>query len=110
MRNARAIPVLLRRCETFGAHSVNDQLDWDVEALMAAIEATGPLAEILERVERGESVTITREGKPVAQLVPVHSPQERDHLEAIRELREFGKGRHLDGVTLRELIDEGRRH
>lgn len=77
---------------------------------MAAIEATGPLAEILERIERGESVTITRGGKPVAQVVAMPDPKERDRKDAIHELREFGKGRHLDGVTLRELIDEGRRH
>jgi predicted transcriptional regulator len=33
-----------------------------------------------------------------------------EHMDAIRQLRDFGKGRHLDGVTFQELIDEGRRH
>jgi prevent-host-death family protein len=76
---------------------------------MSAIEATGDLAAILERIEQGESVTITRDGRPVAHLVRLAEPSELDRQEAIRQLREFGKGRHLDGITLRELIDEGRR-
>ena len=78
---------------------------------MAAIEATGPLAEILDRVERGESVTITRDGKPVAEVVPVPDAPKREQLaEVIRELREFGKGRHLDAAAFQEIIDEGRHH
>jgi prevent-host-death family protein len=76
---------------------------------VGAFEAKTHLAEILDRVERGESLTITRHGKPVAQLVPVPTPHQRSRMEAIRELREFGKGHRLDGLTIRELIDEGRR-
>ena len=33
------------------------------------------LAAILERVERGEEVTVTRRGKPVARIVPPRSPR-----------------------------------
>jgi len=75
---------------------------------VGAFEAKTHLAEILDRVEQGESLTITRHGKPVAQLVPVAAPQKRSRMEAIRELREFGKGHRLDGLSTRDLIDEGR--
>jgi antitoxin (DNA-binding transcriptional repressor) of toxin-antitoxin stability system len=54
-------------------------------------------------------LTITRHGRPVAQLVPISTPHQQSRMEAIRELREFGKGHRLDGLKIRELIDEGRR-
>lgn len=40
---------------------------------------------------------------------PAAQSQELDRSTAIRELREFGKGRKLDGLRIRDLIDEGRR-
>jgi len=76
---------------------------------VGALDAKTHLAELLDRVERGESLTITRHGKPVAQLVPVAPMPKRSRIEAIRELREFAKGYRLDGLKLRDLIDEGRR-
>jgi hypothetical protein len=41
-------------------------------------------------------------------LVPV-SATKRDLGEVIKEIRELRKGNRLDGITIRELIDEGRR-
>ncbi len=76
---------------------------------VGALDAKTHLAELLDRVEQGESVTITRHGKPVAQLVPVLATQKRDRLEAIRQLRTFGLGRTLGDITIRDLINEGRR-
>jgi prevent-host-death family protein len=76
---------------------------------IGALEAETHLAEILDRVERGESLTITRQGKAVAHLVPADRPPTRSRIEAIRELREFGNGHRLDGLKIRDLIDEGRR-
>lgn len=37
-----------------------------------ATEAKAKLAELLRTVEHGESVVITRHGRPVAHLVPAH--------------------------------------
>jgi len=76
---------------------------------VGAFEAKAHLAELLDRVERGESLTITRQGKPVAQLVPVAAMQKRSRTEAIRQLREFGERHRLDGLKIRDLIDEGHR-
>ena len=67
-----------------------------------------PLATLLARVERGEQLTITRHGRPVARLVPVEPPDQSDASEAVRELRELRKGNRLDGLSFRGLVEEGR--
>ena len=41
---------------------------------VGAFEAKTHLPELLNRVAQGERITITRRGKPVAQLVPVELP------------------------------------
>jgi prevent-host-death family protein len=71
-------------------------------------EAKTRLPRLLDEVERGESITITRHGRPIARLVPVSSPR-RSVDQAIEAIREFRKGNRLDGITTRELIEEGRR-
>ncbi len=76
---------------------------------VGAFEAKTHLAELLDRVAGGESITITRHGKPVAQMVPVATPRKRNREEVIKDLLEFGKGRKRDGLSIREMIDEGRR-
>lgn len=71
-------------------------------------EAKTHLPRLLDEVERGESITITRHGRPVARLVPISGPR-RSVDQAIAAIREFRKGNRLDGITTRELIEEGRR-
>jgi prevent-host-death family protein len=67
------------------------------------------LSALLERVERGEEVTITRHGKVVARLVPVRAVS-RDRLEStVARLKAFRRGRRLGGLCVRDLIEEGRR-
>jgi prevent-host-death family protein len=70
-------------------------------------EAKAQLARLLQEVERGETVTITRHGRPVARLVPVHRSS-RSVAEAIEAIENFRERLALDGLTIRELIDEGR--
>lgn len=77
--------------------------------LVGSFEAKTHLAELLDRVERGESITITRRGRPVAVLSPAASRTRRGRAEVIRDLLDFGKGRTLGGATIRDLIEEGRR-
>jgi len=76
---------------------------------VGAYEAKTHLSELLRRVEKGERITITKHGHPVAELVPASDERRQRVSEAIAGLKEFSKGRKLDGVTIRELIDEGRR-
>jgi prevent-host-death family protein len=71
-------------------------------------ELKGNLSKLLERVERGEKITITRRGKPVAVLGPPPKAK-ADVEEAVRKMIEFGKGRSLGGLTIREMIEDGRR-
>jgi prevent-host-death family protein len=49
-------------------------------------EAKAHFSELVERAEAGETVRITRRGKPVARLVPPESIMKRIYLEALRSL------------------------
>jgi prevent-host-death family protein len=70
-------------------------------------DAKTRLARLLDDVERGETITITRHGKPVARLVPVGA-RRRSVKEAIEALEAFRHAHSLDGITIKELIAEGR--
>ena len=80
---------------------------------VGSFEAKTHLPQLLDRVARGEEITITRHGKPVARLVPATATATRprpDVRQAIEELKAFSKGNTLGkGVTVRDLIEEGRR-
>jgi prevent-host-death family protein len=71
-------------------------------------EAKTQLPRLLDEVEQGETITITRHGRPIARVVPIRGRQRSVH-ETIEAIREFRKGHRLDGITVRELIEEGRR-
>ena len=67
-----------------------------------ACEARILLPRLLERVMRGESLTITRHGRPVARLVPVDDDRDRA-LRASRRLLE--RRSRLARTSPSELID-----
>jgi prevent-host-death family protein len=77
---------------------------------VGAFEAKTHLNKLLERVSKGETIRITRRGVPVARLVPDNEDQKKDLQRIGREIRELRKGIRLNGLTIRELIDEGRRY
>ena len=72
-------------------------------------EAKTHLAALLDRVAGGEQITITKHGIPVAMLMPPASRSARNREEAIRKLMEFAQGRSLRGLTIRGLVEQGRR-
>ena len=76
---------------------------------VGAFEAKTHLSHLLDQVERGETVVITRHGKPVARLVPMTGSSTDDRRRAIAQLKELRKGQTLGGLSVRELIDHGRR-
>jgi prevent-host-death family protein len=79
-------------------------------ATVGSYEAKTHLAALLDRVAKGERITITRHGVAVAMLVPANGRAQREVKEVIAEIKQFGRGRKLPpGVTFRELIAEGRR-
>jgi prevent-host-death family protein len=68
------------------------------------------LLDLLDDVERGETVVITRHGKPIARLVPDDSERQREIDQAIADINVI-RGRNKP-VTVKEILawrDEGRR-
>lgn len=76
---------------------------------VGAYEAKTHLPSLLERVQHGERVTITKHGIPVAMLVPIVPVAKPDIRAVIEELKTFAKGHTTGGMTIREMIEEGRR-
>jgi prevent-host-death family protein len=81
---------------------------------VGTLEARNSLSALLELVEKGEEITITRHGKPVARLVPPARTEEqkakaREVVAAIRELRKSVKP-DPDGLTVLDYIAMGRRY
>ncbi len=66
--------------------------------------------ELLRKVSQGETIRITRRGVPVAKLIPAEEAERKDLKNVVREIREIRQGAMLGGLTIRELINEGRRY
>ncbi|MDO3378576.1 type II toxin-antitoxin system Phd/YefM family antitoxin [Geoalkalibacter halelectricus] len=77
--------------------------------VVGAYDAKTRLPELLKRVEKGERITITRHGVPVAILQPPDTAPAAAPEKTIAALRRFRTKHALDGLTVRELIEEGRR-
>ena len=81
-----------------------------VVSSVSVFEAKNRLSVLLDGVERGQEVIITRRGRPIARLTRLTPGHDRARArQAIAGLRAASQGRSLGGVTLRELTDEGRR-
>ena len=77
---------------------------------IGAFEAKTHFSRLLERVASGEEITITRHGQPVAKLVPIdQSGTPAARAEAIARWRRTSETIRLEGLRVRDLIDEGRR-
>ena len=77
---------------------------------VGAYEAKTHLPQLLDEVSRGETITITKRGVPVAMLVPLPSKRRmtaEEVIEEFRKLREHVKP--LGDLSIRDLIEEGRR-
>ena len=72
-------------------------------------DAKKRLSELVDRVAQGERITITRQGVPVAVLVPIDEDEVVSVAEAARRLRKIRELVTPDDVTIRQLRDEGRR-
>lgn len=76
---------------------------------VGAYEAKTHLPKLLERVAKGDRVTITKHGVPVAVLQPYDPEKNADVRAVISALREFRERNSLAGLSIREMIEEGRR-
>jgi prevent-host-death family protein len=80
---------------------------------VGSYEAKTHLPRLLERVERGETITITRHGKPIARLVPAEPtarrPEIAEVIDAMRTFQEQEAPSLGDDLSIRDLIEAGRR-
>ena len=73
---------------------------------VGAYEAKTHLPRLLDEVEAGSSITITRNGRPVAKLSPIISEMVNQAAARILKLRQEVA---RDNLSMRALIEEGRR-
>ncbi len=79
-------------------------------SIVGAYEAKTHLSELLEKVEAGEEITITKHGAPVAKLVPVKKEaSQEERVAAIKRIQKLASGLSLSGLRVKDLISEGRR-
>ena len=76
---------------------------------VGAYEAKTHLPKLLERVIKGERITITKHGVPVAVLQPPLPSRKTEPKRIIAELRKFREKHTLKGLSIRDMIEEGRR-
>lgn len=76
---------------------------------IGAYEAKTHFSQLLERVAAGERILIMKHDVPVAILQPAERAKELSVEEAISQLEQFRIGKLLNGLTIREMIGEGRR-
>lgn len=77
---------------------------------VGAFEAKTHLNELLQRASKGETIRITRRGVPMAKLVPPDDGEKEDARNLVEAIRQLRKGTTLGNITIRELIDDGRRY
>ena len=79
-------------------------------ASVGAFEAKTHLSDLLDRVARGEKITITRHGVPVALLVPVEEKEAKlTHREIVEGMRALRRRVKPGKMSVRDMVKEGRR-
>lgn len=76
---------------------------------IGAFEAKTHLSQLLNEVQQGEEITITKRGKPIARLIPVKEEGAKMDMEKILSgldaIREGVKGK----IDIKSIIAEGRK-
>ncbi len=80
---------------------------------VGSYEAKTHLPRLLSRVEMGETITITKRGKPIAVLSPAQAAPEQDVSDVIARFRAYSqeharKHGSLTPREIKEMIEEGR--
>ena len=76
---------------------------------IGAYELKTHLSEVLDDVEHGQTVVVTRHGRPIARISPDAADQRQQVNQAVQSLLAFPRTPLPKGVTIRKLIEEGRR-
>ncbi len=77
---------------------------------VGAYEAKTHLPKLLERVQKGERFIITKHGRPVAELRAVSNLSRERRCAIIQRMKIFQEKHSLGDISIRELIDEGRKY
>jgi prevent-host-death family protein len=77
--------------------------------VIGSFEAKTHFSALLMRVEKGEEITISRRGKPVARLIPEPQVSELTPAELVAMIKKSRKKNRLDGISWQALRDEGRK-
>lgn len=73
-------------------------------------DARTRFSELLDQVAKGKTVLITRRGRPAALLSPPPGDTRKDVRQVIAEMKALRRGNKLGkGLSIRQLIEEGRR-
>ena len=76
---------------------------------IGAFEAKNKLGQLLDQVERGEEIVITRRGRAIARLVPNTPGFDREKARrAVAGILELSQGVTLGGLEIKDLVSEGR--
>jgi prevent-host-death family protein len=73
-------------------------------------DAKAHLSELVDRVEAGGSIAITRRGKPVARLTAVATPRKRIEIAMLRALTTAMPGQTQDAADLLRSMRDGDRY
>jgi prevent-host-death family protein len=73
-------------------------------------DAKAHLSELIDRVEAGDSIVITRRGKPVAQLTAVTKPRKRIDAALLQALTETMPSQPQDAASLIRSMRDGDRY
>lgn len=119
---SRTFPVILTTCETDykqqsrGRSQVGPLTPCNQQpsllpmtVTVGVFEAKTRLSELLETVQRGEEVIITKRGLPIATLRPIENRADRAQ-SAIDALRAIGARTKPGPDGIHDLIEDGRRY
>ena len=76
---------------------------------IGAYEAKTYLSKLLKQAAQGHYILITKNGVPLAQMIPPPRQPQTPPKEVIQQLKGFRQGKKLKGLNVREMIEKGRK-
>ena len=84
--------------------------NWRAANTVGAYEAKTHLSALLEKVEAGAEITITKHGSPIAKIVPMKKKATLDErAAAVERIHKLGEKLSLGGLKIKDLIAKGRK-
>lgn len=75
---------------------------------VGSYEAKTKLPELLRQVQKGRRFTITNRGEAIAELIPFTGSMNKNQALVTKRLKAFMREEPVPGVSIKELIEEGR--